>query len=58
VKWALGEKKRIEDDLKSKQAEVASKERVVEEARGKLSRAFGEVELTNSIAGQDRSQKS
>jgi hypothetical protein len=36
VKWALGEKKRIEDDLRSKQAEVASKERAVEEARGEL----------------------
>jgi len=36
VKWALGEKKRIEDDLKSKQAELAAKERAVEEARGKL----------------------
>jgi len=36
VKWALGEKKRIEDDLRAKQAEVASKERAVEEARGKL----------------------
>lgn len=35
MKWALGEKKRIEDDLKSKQAEVANKERAVEEARGK-----------------------
>lgn len=35
VKWALGEKKRIEDDLKTKQAEVSSKERAVEEARGK-----------------------
>ena len=37
MKWALGEKKRIEDDLRSKQAEVASKERAVEEARGELS---------------------
>lgn len=36
MKWALGEKKRIEDDLKSKQAEVSSKERAVEEARGEL----------------------
>jgi hypothetical protein len=36
VKWALGEKKRIEDDLRSKQAEVVSKERAVEEARGEL----------------------
>ena len=36
VKWALGEKKRIEDDLKTKQAEVSSKERAVEEARGEL----------------------
>ena len=36
MKWALGEKKRIEDDLRSKQAEVASKERAVEEARGKV----------------------
>jgi len=36
VKWALGEKKRIEDDLKSKQAELNAKERAVEEARSQL----------------------
>ena len=36
MKWALGEKKRIEDDLRSKQAEVVSKEQAVEEARGEL----------------------
>ena len=48
MKWALGEKKRIEDDLKSKQAEVASKERAVEEARGKFP-YLPEVKLMDSI---------
>jgi hypothetical protein len=36
----LGEKKRIEDDLKTKKAEVADKERAVEDARSKLLHRF------------------
>lgn len=34
VKWAAGEKKRLEDELNSKRSEVAEKERLVNEARG------------------------
>lgn len=36
VKWAAGEKKRVEEELKTKRSEVAEKERLVNEARGKL----------------------
>lgn len=34
VKWATGEKKRLEDELKTKRTEVTEKEKLVEEARG------------------------
>lgn len=34
VKWAAGEKKRLEDELRTKRSEVAEKERLVNEARG------------------------
>jgi hypothetical protein len=55
AKWALGEKKRIEDDLKTKKAEVADKERSVEDARSELLNPLRDRELTSSIARQDRS---
>ena len=34
VKWALGEKKRLEDELEQKKGEVSAKEAQVEQARG------------------------
>ena len=34
VKWAQGEKKRVEEELERKRGEVAGKEAEVEQARG------------------------
>lgn len=56
MKWAAGEKKRLEDELKIKRSEVAEKERLVNEARGtcKLSLYLVESSLIlRSLTRQD-----
>jgi hypothetical protein len=52
VKWAAGEKKRLEDELNSKRSEVAEKERLVNEARGEYgdSMCLIHVLIQNSCA--------